>query len=68
MLQELVKMNRSYRRFHQEVRITQDVLKELVDLARLCPSASNRQPLKYMIVSDPNVAESLPLFSLGGAT
>lgn len=67
MLQKLVKMNRSYRRFHQEVRITQDVLNELVDLARLCPSASNRQPLKYMVVSDPKkCAEVFPCLVWAG--
>lgn len=51
MLKDLVKLNRSYRRYDQSARITPAVLRELVDLARLTPSARNAQPLKYMLVS-----------------
>ena len=53
MLRDLVMQNRSYRRFHQDVAITEETLKELVDLARNSASASNRQALKYIISSDP---------------
>jgi len=53
MLGDLVKACRSYRRFHEDRRIGIDVLKELVDLARLSPSAANMQPLKYIISADP---------------
>ena len=49
MLKDLVERNRSYRRFYQDVRITKEELIELVDLARLAPSAKNNQPLKYFI-------------------
>ena len=49
MIRELVIKNRSYRRFHQEVPIEPETLKELVDLARLSASAANRQPLKYIL-------------------
>ncbi len=49
MLKELVKKNRSYRRFYQDFRIEPATLKELVDLARLTPSARNMQPLKYIL-------------------
>ena len=49
MLKDLVQKNRSYRRFYQDVKITQNELIELVDLARLAPSAKNNQPLKYFI-------------------
>jgi len=48
---ELVMMTRSYRRFHQEHRISQSQLAELVDLARISGSAANKQPLKFMIFS-----------------
>ena len=44
--------NRSYRRFHQDVPISQAVLRQLVDLARLSPSGANKQPLKYLLVND----------------
>ena len=67
MLHELIKKNRSYRRFHQEVRIEQNVLRELVDGARLCPSAANKQPLKYVLVSDPDVCrEVFPCLAWAG--
>jgi len=46
---ELVKNNRSRRRFHQEVGVDMAILRELVELARLTPSARNLQPLKYIL-------------------
>ncbi|MCK4816151.1 nitroreductase family protein [bacterium] len=51
-IRELVLMNRSYRRFHQEISIDLETLKQLVDLARLSGSASNLQPLKYILSCD----------------
>lgn len=47
-LGELLRRNRSYRRFLQEP-VGESTLRELVDLTRLCPSAANKQPLKYML-------------------
>jgi nitroreductase len=47
-LRDLLRVNRSYRRFHQQP-IEQATLVELVELTRLCPSAANRQPLKYLL-------------------
>jgi nitroreductase len=52
-LQDLVLKNRSYRRFHQDVPVTLDTLRALVDLARLSASGSNLQPLKYIVSCDP---------------
>ena len=52
MIEDLVLKNRSYRRFHQDVPVEHETLRELVDLARLCGSAANRQALKYVISSD----------------
>ncbi|HEY8391523.1 MAG TPA: nitroreductase family protein [Capillibacterium sp.] len=49
MLKELVRKNRSYRRFDESIPITREVLEELVALARWTPSAANRQPLKYLL-------------------
>jgi nitroreductase len=53
MIRDLVLRNRSYRRFYQEVVIDFKTLRGLVDLARLSASASNLQPLKYIISCDP---------------
>lgn len=53
MLKDLVRRNRSYRKFHQDVSIEIETLRELVDLARLSASALNMQPLKYILSCDP---------------
>jgi nitroreductase len=52
MLKDLVRKNRSYRRFYQEHGIGCDILRGLVDLARLSASGANRQPLKYVLSCD----------------
>ena len=49
MLKELIFKNRSYRRFFQEYEVTKPDLMDLVELARLSPSARNAQPLKYFL-------------------
>ena len=53
MLRDLILKNRSYRRFHQDVAVEIETLRELVDLARLSASASNMQPLKFILSYDP---------------
>jgi nitroreductase len=53
MLKELIAKNRSYRRFYQEVPVSCETLRDLVDLARLSASGANRQPLKYILSCDP---------------
>lgn len=53
MIADLVKKNRSYRRFYQDVAIDVTTLTDLINLARLCPSAANLQPLKYVISCEP---------------
>jgi len=49
MLKDLILKNRSYRRFYQDEKISLETLKELVDLARLSPSARNMQPLRFYL-------------------
>jgi nitroreductase len=53
MIDDLIKGNRSYRRFHQAEPISLETLKELVNLARLSASAANLQPLKYLLSHEP---------------
>ena len=48
---ELLKSNRSYRRFNESKAITNSTLQQLVGLTRYCASARNLQPLRYRIVS-----------------
>lgn len=52
--QELVRKNRSYRRFDAAHAVTPETLRELVGLARTSPSAANRQPLKYVLSCSPD--------------
>jgi nitroreductase len=53
MLDDLIRKNRSCRRFIQSRSLDMNVLNELVNLARLSASAANLQPLKYVICSSP---------------
>lgn len=55
MIKDLILKNRSYRRFHQDTPISMETLKELVDLARISNSGANKQPLKYILVCDPEI-------------
>ncbi len=49
MIKDLIKKNRTCRRFYEDFEIKRNALEELVDLARLSASAANRQPLKYIL-------------------
>jgi nitroreductase len=53
MLRAVITRNRSYRRFDESAKIDRRMLEELVDLARLSPSAANLQPLKYVLSWEP---------------
>jgi nitroreductase len=52
-MKELVLRNRSYRRFHQDHRISRETLMELIELARYSASGANKQPLKFLISHTP---------------
>ncbi len=57
-LHDLILKRRTIRRFKQE-KIVTEVLKSLVDSARLAPSAMNMQPLEYIIVQEPDVVNKV---------
>ncbi len=59
MLKELIKKNRSYRRFYQDERIDKSTLLELIDLARLSSSGRNIQALKYILSYDRETNEKV---------
>ena len=52
-LEELLLRNRSYRRFQQDRPLDEAALVRLVELVRRCPSAANRQPLKFLVSWQP---------------
>ncbi|MDD2391018.1 MAG: nitroreductase family protein [Desulfobacterales bacterium] len=49
MLEDLIRKTRSCRRFYQHHMVSHDTLTALVNLARLSASASNLQPIKYIL-------------------
>lgn len=53
MLIDLLRINRSYRRYRTEIRLSQQTLMSLIELVRLIPSAYNRQPLRYWLAYQP---------------
>jgi len=48
-LVELIRQNRSYRRFYEEHAISMDDLRTMIEAARLSGSGRNLQPLKYIL-------------------
>jgi len=58
---ELVKKNRSFRRFDASKAISKDELYDMIDTARLTASAANLQPLRYKVVCDKD--ENAKVFS-----
>ena len=53
MIKDLIMSNRSFRRFHEDEVISEETLRELVELARLSASAANLQPLRYILSNEP---------------
>ncbi len=68
MFAQLVREARSTRRFDAGRRIPPETVRELVDIARLCPSGANLQPLRYRLVTDPaECADVFPFTAWAGA-
>ncbi len=66
-LESLVRKNRSYRRFHEEIGIEYEILKYCVNLARLSPSARNMQSLRYKIINQTEINQQIfPLLKWAG--
>ena len=49
---ELIKSRRSVRSFKPQP-VPEEVLRRMVDAARLAPSGANLQPLRYLVITDP---------------
>jgi nitroreductase len=54
-IQELIRKNRSYRRFHEDQAIERQTLVDWVDLARHSASGANLQPLKFFLSHTPEM-------------
>ncbi len=59
MLFNLVRSNRSFRRFNQSTEISSELLYELIDLSRYTASANNLQPLKYYLSNGKELNERI---------
>jgi nitroreductase len=55
---ELILSRRSIRQFRPEP-ILQDILKELVNAARLAPSAANLQPLEFIVADEEEIRKKI---------
>jgi nitroreductase len=67
MLSDLIRKNRSYRRFCQDVAVSPGDLKSFVEMARLSASARNMQSLKYVISATPSMnARIFPTLAWAG--
>jgi nitroreductase len=67
MIRDLVIRNRSYRRFDESERITEDQLVEWIELARFSASGRNAQSLKYIPVTAKAACDRLfPFLSWAG--
>jgi len=56
---DLVRNNRSYRRFDEQFVIDRSTLADLIELTRFAASGRNVQPLKYFLSNDPNLNEQI---------
>jgi len=52
MLAEIIKKNRSFRKFNENVLISNETLLSFIDNTRLCPTARNQQVIVYKTVVD----------------
>jgi nitroreductase len=67
MLRDLIVRTRSIRRFYEETPVDREALRELVDLARHSASGANIQPLRYILICEPERnARIFPLLSWAG--
>lgn len=57
-LMELLKTRRTYRRFAQK-EISQEIIDEILEAARLASSAANRQPLSYIVIRTPEMVKKV---------
>ncbi len=59
MIEELVVKNRSVRRYDNSKKLDKELLLRLVDSARLCANAGNRQRIRYAIVTEEQTLEKI---------
>jgi nitroreductase len=58
-LEKLMRQTRTCRRFQENIPVETATLRQLIELARLGGSARNLQPLKYLLINDPDRRETV---------
>lgn len=67
ILSDLLKADRSYRRFDENYKIERETLRKLVGLTVYCASGRNLQPMKYFMVDDEETCSMIfPLLKWAG--
>lgn len=67
ILRELLKSDRSYRRFDENHKIDRKTLLKLIELTRYCASGRNLQPMKYYVVNEEEACGKIfPLLKWAG--
>lgn len=67
MIPDIIVKTRTVRRFQEEMKIPEEILLDLLDLARLGGSARNCQPLRYMLITEKERCEKIfPLLGWAG--
>ena len=59
MISELIRKNRSFRRFHQDEAISESDLRDMVNNARLTPSGRNAQTFRYVLSNTPEMNDRI---------
>ena len=59
MIADLIRKNRSCRRFYEDQNIDLATLEDLVNLGRLSASAANLQPLRYILSCNPKTSAQI---------
>lgn len=66
-LRQLMIADRTVRRFKENMEVSEDTLRRLVELTRYCPSGRNAQPLRYVLVREESLRERIyPLLKWAG--
>ncbi|WP_297091538.1 nitroreductase family protein [uncultured Draconibacterium sp.] len=67
MIKELIIRNRSYRRFDESEKLSAATIGKWIELANFSASARNAQPLKYAIITNPEMcAKIFPFLGWAG--
>ena len=67
MIRELIRENRSYRRFSADREVTREELYAMIDSARCSASAANRQRVRFILVNKKEECDRIfPLLSFAG--